>query len=45
MSVDMIMSFIEDMLRCLENEEDGDYEINQCLIGMKDLFCRFVVIT
>ena len=30
-----ILSFIEDMLRCLENEEIEDHETNQHLIGIK----------
>ena len=36
--IDIIMSFIEDALRYLENEEEEDYEINQHLIGMQELF-------
>ena len=44
--VDLIMSFIEDIVRYLEEEEEEDeYETNQYLIGMKELFCGYVVAT
>ena len=33
-----ILSFAEDILRYLENEENEEYETNQYLIGMKKLF-------
>ena len=38
-----ILSFVEDTLRCLENEEIEEYETNQYLIGMKELFRGYVV--
>ena len=33
-----MLSFVEDMLRCLENAENEECETNQYLIGMKELF-------
>ena len=44
-SVDMIMFFIEDMLRHLDDEDKGEHEINQHLIGMRKLFQGHVVVT
>ena len=38
-----INKFIKDILRYFEGEEDKDYETNQVLIGMKDLFCRYII--
>ena len=38
-----ILSFVEDTIRCLENEEIEEHEINQHLIGMKELFRGNVV--
>jgi len=43
-SVDLIMSFLEDILRYLDNEEDKDYKMNQQFVGMKELFRGYVVI-
>ena len=40
--VDLIISFVEDIVRYLEEEED-EYETNQYLIGMKELFRGYVV--
>ena len=43
-SIDNIMSFGEDIVRYLEYEEDEDeYETNQWLIGMKELFRGYIV--
>ena len=39
-----MMSFVEDMLRCLENEEDEEHEMNQQCVGMQELFRGHVVI-
>ena len=36
--IDIIMSFIEDTLGYLKNEEEEDCKINQHLIGMQELF-------
>ena len=33
-----IMSFAEDILRCIESEEEEEYEINQQFAGIKELF-------
>ena len=38
------MSFAEDILRYLENEEDKEYEMNQQYVGMQELFRGYVVI-
>ena len=32
--IEEIMSFVEDILRYLENEEDEEYEMNQQYLGM-----------
>ena len=37
------MSFVEDMLTHLEDEDKDECETNQYLIGMKELFCGHVV--
>ena len=45
--IEEIMSFVEDTLRCLENEEeeeDEEHEINQQHVGMQELFRGCVVI-
>ena len=42
--VDLIMLFCEDMLRCLENETEEEYETNQRCVSMKKLFRRHEVI-
>ena len=43
MSIDLIMSFIEDILWYLEIKEE-EYETNQNLIGMKELFNGYIVV-
>ena len=43
-SVDIIMVFVEDILRYLENKEEEEYEINQYLVGMQELFRGYVVV-
>ena len=43
-SIDLIMSFIENILWYLENEEEEEYETNQSLIGMKELFRGYVMV-
>jgi len=42
--VEEIMSFVEDILRYLENAEDEEFEMNQQYVGMKELFRGYVVI-
>ena len=42
--IEEIMSFVEDILRYLENEEDEEYEMNQQYVGMQELFRGYVVI-
>ena len=34
---------IEDILRYLENKEEEEFKTNQGLVGMQQLFCRYVV--
>ena len=41
--IDTIMAFGEDILRYLEYEEDEEYETNQYLLGMKELFHGYIV--
>ena len=43
-SEDLIKSFVEDILRYLENKEDEEYEMNQHLIRMKELFRGYLVV-
>ena len=38
------MSFVEDVLKYIESNEDKEYEMNQQYVGIKELFCGFVVI-
>ena len=38
-----IFSLVEDMLRYFKNNKSKDYEINQVIIGMNDLFRGYVV--
>ena len=38
------MSFVEDTLWYLENDKDKEYETNQSLIGIKELFRGYVVV-
>ena len=40
---DKILSFIEDILRYLEDNKDKEYEINQGILGVRNLFCRYAV--
>ena len=42
--VEEIMSFVEDILRYLENEEEEDFETNQQYVGMQELFRGYIVI-
>ena len=42
-SVDITMSFIEDKLTCLDNEDEDEHKTNRHLIRMKELFCKHVV--
>ena len=44
MSDNLIMSFVEDILRYIENEEDKEYEMNQNLIEMKELFRGYALV-
>ena len=39
---DEIFSFVEDILRYLENDKLEDYKINQKMIGIKDLFQGYI---
>jgi len=41
--IEEIMSFVEDILRYLENEEEEEYEMNQQCVGMQELFRGYVV--
>ena len=43
-STDAIMSFIEDILWYHDNEEEEEYETNQHLVGMQELFRGYVVV-
>ena len=36
--VNEIMSFMEDILRCFDNEIEEEYETNQYFVGMQNLF-------
>ena len=38
-----IMAFCEDILRCLEEETEEEYETNQQFVGMKEAFRGHVV--
>ena len=38
-----ILSFVEDILRYLEDNSDNEYEINQGILGMKNIFRGYVV--
>ena len=42
--VEEIMSFVEDILRYLENEQEEEYEMNQQYVGMQELFRGYIVI-
>ena len=37
-TIDKIMSFIEDVLRYLEDNDSDEHETNQGLVGFRDLF-------
>ena len=43
-NVEAIMSFVEDMLKHIENEEEEEHETNQQCVGMQELFRGHVVI-
>ena len=43
-SIELIMSFVEDILRYIEDENEEDYETNQYLVGMMELFRGYVVV-
>ena len=43
-SEDLIMLFVKDTLRYIENEEKEDYKTNKNLIGMMELFQGYVVV-
>lgn len=43
MNINKIMSFCKDALRHLENKEDEEHEMNQELVGIKELFRGHVV--
>ena len=38
-----ILSFVEDILRYLEDDSDDEYEINQGILGMKNIFRGYIV--
>lgn len=40
----MILVFVEEMLKYIENDEEEDYETNQQHVGMQELFRGYVVI-
>jgi len=40
---DEIISFVEDIMKFIRNNEDGDYKTNQQYIGMKELFRGYIV--
>ena len=42
--VEVIMSFVEDIMRYMENEEDEEYETNQQYVGMKELFRGYIAV-
>ena len=41
--VNEIISFCEDILVCLENDQEAEYETNQQHVGMTELFRGYVV--
>ena len=43
MQVEVIFQMIKDILRYLENDDSEEYEINQEIIGMQNLFRGYVV--
>ena len=43
MNIDKITTFIKDILWYFEGEEEEEYEMNQPLIGMKDLFRGYII--
>ena len=43
-NVNEIMSFCEDIMKYLENDDDDKYETNQYLVGIKELFRGYLVI-
>ena len=44
MHLDVIMSFVEDILRFIDSREEKDYETNQHFAGMQELFRGHVVV-
>ena len=38
-----ILSFVEDILRYLEDDCDNEYETNQGMLGMKNIFRGYVI--
>ena len=40
---DEILSFVEDVLRYLEDDSDDEHETNEGIIGMKNMFKECVV--
>ena len=42
-SINEIFEMIEDILRYLENDESGEYETNQGIIGLQYLFRAYIV--
>ena len=43
-SMDIIMAFVEDILQYLENKEEEEYETNQYLVGIQELFRGYVIV-
>ena len=43
-SMDVIILFVEDILWYLENKEEEEYEINQYLVRVQELFRGYVVV-
>ena len=40
---EVVMSFVEDIMKYVRNEEEGEYKTNQQYVGMKELFRGYVV--
>ena len=43
-NVNEIIYFCDDIMRYLENDDEDEYESNQYLVRMKELFCGYLVI-
>ena len=41
--LDAVYLLTEDILQYFDNEEDEDYEMNQAIIGIKDLFREYII--